>query len=562
MPPFRPERLPPLSLLIGGLWLLAVATALVGLGDLPLRDWDEGIVARVALETSQAPWSKKLLPTYWGEPYLNKPPGLHLLIAAAIGLWRGLTDSPVTALPPEWVVRLVPALLSTALVPLLAAIQWRLRPGDRLSALATGAIALTLLPLARHGRLAMLDGCQLVAMALIWWALLGAKAHRPRLLRWGLVAGLGGTALLLLKAPTALPVLLMALGLRLLDRDLGRRDWAWLLAALAVGLLPGLAWHGFHGLARGDGALHMWTSQGFARLSQPMEGHGGGALEPVLEVLEGGWPWLPLWPFGLGLAWRQRSRQAGRWCLGLTLGTALLVLPLRTQLPWYSLLLWPSFALVCGPVFAWLVARGRELRPPGTRLLARLPRLWSLIGAAGLLAAGLAVWGVFGLSAAHGLLALALGLGLLLGGRGLVSRRSQQRLAGGLGTVAGVWLSLLLLMASPLWLWELNESWRTPGVARMLQERGVSGPVRIWQESERPSLNWYAGRRIRGADRSSDLLSGAAPGPALLSRQAPGREELHCRQLEQGESLGLYRCRPESDSRDHARTVAAPDPHS
>ena len=36
-----------------------------------------------------------------------------------------------------------------------------------------------------NGRLAMLDGCQLVAMALIWWALLGAKAPRQRLLRWG-----------------------------------------------------------------------------------------------------------------------------------------------------------------------------------------------------------------------------------------------------------------------------------------------------------------------------------------------------------------------------------------
>lgn len=160
----------------------------------------------------------------------------------------------------------------------------------------------------------------------------------------------------------------------------------------------------------------MWTSQGFARVSQAMEGHGGGPLEPVLEVLEGGWPWLPLWPFGLGLAWRQRRSQAGRWCLGLTLGTALLVLPLRTQLPWYSLLLWPSFALVCGPVFAWLVVRGRELRPPWTRQLARLPRLWALIGTAGLLASLLVVSGLVGLSSGHGLVALGLGLGLLLGG--------------------------------------------------------------------------------------------------------------------------------------------------
>ena len=37
----------------------------------------------------------------------------------------------------------------------------------RSSALATSVILLTLLPVARHGRLAMLDGTQLTAMALL-----------------------------------------------------------------------------------------------------------------------------------------------------------------------------------------------------------------------------------------------------------------------------------------------------------------------------------------------------------------------------------------------------------
>ena len=163
--PAAPAPAPRRALLL--LWAMAALIALVGLGNVPLRDWDEGIVARVALETSLAPWPLKLWPTYWGDPYLNKPPGLHLLIAAAIGLWRRLAAEPPGALPPEWVVRIVPALLSTALVPLLGLIQWRLRPGDRLSALGTAAIALTLLPLARHGRLAMLAVSGIVHHTLI-----------------------------------------------------------------------------------------------------------------------------------------------------------------------------------------------------------------------------------------------------------------------------------------------------------------------------------------------------------------------------------------------------------
>ena len=46
------------------------------------------------------------------------------------------------------------------------------------AALATSAILLTLLPIARHGRLAMLDGTQLTVMAVLWIGLL--RLHRAR----------------------------------------------------------------------------------------------------------------------------------------------------------------------------------------------------------------------------------------------------------------------------------------------------------------------------------------------------------------------------------------------
>ena len=69
---------------------------------------------------------------------------------------------------------------------LVALVQRRLRPGDGASAIASAAIALTLLPLARHGRMAMLDGTLLAAMLLVWWGVLlppprrsEAKPHAP-----------------------------------------------------------------------------------------------------------------------------------------------------------------------------------------------------------------------------------------------------------------------------------------------------------------------------------------------------------------------------------------------
>lgn len=484
------------------LWLLALVLAMAGLGRLPLRDWDEAIVARVALEASLRPWPDRLLPVFWGDPYLNKPPGLHLLIAAAIGLWRGLSGTTPDALPPEWLLRLVPAVLSSAVVPLVGLVQARLRPQQPAVAVASAAMALTLLPLARHGRLVMLDGCQLVAILVIWWAVLTPTHQRRSLLLHGALMGLASSALLLLKAPLAFPLLGATLILRACDRDLKRRHWRWLLTGLVVGLLPGLAWHGAHILVRGPDALQMWGSQGFARLQERLEGHSGGPAMVITEVLEGGWPWLALWPGAIGLAWRQRRSLAGRWCLGTTLITAALVLPLRTQLPWYSHLLWPPLLLCCGPVLVWLVDGQPLLKPPWAALTGRVPALWALLG--GMLCTLALVATSTGNPALAPLtpVATAGGVALLVGGALLLAKRQRSRQAGAILLVAGLWGTLLVLMSGPLWLWELNEQWPVLPIANHLRLQ-PEAPAHLWEQEERASLNWYAGRRLRRLQENS-----------------------------------------------------------
>ena len=99
------------------------------------------------------------------------------------------------------------------------------------------------------------------------------------------------------------------------------------------------------------------------------EGSDLGWRIPLLEVLEGGWPWLALWPFAVVMAWKQRHLSAGRWPLGLQLGMAAAVLPLRTQLPWYSHILWLPFALLCAPALAQLVAK-RQTQSRGLAMAA------------------------------------------------------------------------------------------------------------------------------------------------------------------------------------------------
>ena len=473
------------------IWLGALLLDLWGIQQAPLRDWDESLVARIALELSEKPWPDLLLPTLWGEPYANKPPGAHWLIAGLIQLWRG--GAPADALPPEWLLRLAPALGSSLLSPLLGLVQWQLRPGRRADALWTSAIALSLLPLARHAHLVMLDGLQLSAMASLWLGLLLARPGRRWALAGGLLAGLAGSALLLLKAPVAPPLLLGGLALRWADGDICRRSWRWLLVGVALGLLPGLAWHGLHLAYRGEAALVMWGRQGMARVVSGIENHGGGPIPPLIQVLSGGWPWLLLWPAAIGQAWQQRASHWGRWILGLTTLASLLVLPLQTQLPWYSLLLWPPFALCCGPLMAAMVAgEGAE------GLWHGIGRIW-LVMAGVLLAANLISPFVPGLGplawiALPGCLGL-LGAGLMLG-FGNAERRQRRRAAWGL--VLGWSLSLLTLFSTPLWNWELSEQ---PSIGPLLplvsrNSRGgdqAAVPLLVeGAQGRRPSLQWYA----------------------------------------------------------------------
>lgn len=132
-----------------GLLLAAVILFSINLGGLPLRDWDEGTVAQVAREIWRSPANSQrwLYPTLNGEPYLNKPPLMHILIAFAYAI-GGVN---------EWTSRLPGALLTAISVPLLYGIGREIfvqRPPAVFSAL----VYLTLLPVVRHGRLAMLDG--------------------------------------------------------------------------------------------------------------------------------------------------------------------------------------------------------------------------------------------------------------------------------------------------------------------------------------------------------------------------------------------------------------------
>lgn len=492
-----PDAAPWIALVALG--IAAAVLALIGLGDLPLRDFDEATVARVALELRHGLGEAPLLPTLWDKPYLNKAPGLHSLIALVIG-----ATTQHNQLPSEWTIRLAPALLSCLVVPLGGWLQWTLRPGDRSSALATSVILLTLLPVARHGRMAMLDGTQLSAMALLWLALLKLNGSRTSAL-WGAVAGLMASAMLLLKAPLLVPAAVAAVVALAWSQEW--KSWTNKSAALIgmlLGLAPGIGWHLWHVHIRGSEALWLWGSDGAGRvLLDAGEGSDLGWRVPVIEVLEGGWPWLPLLPFALVWAWRCRQSRWSRWSLASLLTLAGAILPLRTQLPWYSHPLWLPIALLCAPLLAWLVEQPLSSKrapespnPPCRWLLSRLPMFWCGLGLL-LLLLWLSSFSSIGSSLGpYRDLAVVLGLGWCGGGWWLRSGAPQRRRLGVISLSCGNVAALALLFQSPLWLWELNETWPVQPVAA-LARANPGGEIRLKGYDERPSLNWYAEQRIQ-----------------------------------------------------------------
>ncbi len=482
------------------LWLLACLLALIGLGNLPLRDFDEATVARVALELNQSNGWNRVFPTIWNLPYLNKAPGLHWLIAFLIEL-KYKNNLTLPFLPAEFFVRLGPAICATFVVPLGGLIQWRLRPADKTSIFATSSILLTLLPLARHGRLAMLDGTQLSAIAFLWLMLLMISHpntfNKYSIGLYALGAGFAGSALLLMKAPMLIPSALAALVSIAWAGQISRFFKFEIVLGIFLGFSPGLSWHVLNFFQRGMGALWLWWGDGTGRvLFQNGSGGDLGWRVPLIEMFEGGWPWLLLWPFALFWAWRERKSLWAQWGLGTQAILAISIFPLKTQLPWYSYPLWLPFALLCGPIFSQLIDKNHFQSIKSDNLLALIPKIWSYLGCSLLLFSLIGRLGLIEQISTYSLIAFWAGIGWGVGGYLLTSSLWKIRQWGAKIVLAGSFFALVSLMVSPLWLWELNEHWPVSPVAQ-LALRTSRDEVTLDAEFERPSLNWYSRKRIR-----------------------------------------------------------------
>ncbi len=460
------------------LGLLAAALVLysINLGSLPLRDWDEGTVAQVAKEIwlgskDSLNW---LFPTLWGEPYLNKPPLVHLFVACFY--WLGGVN--------EWTARLPSAILTACSVPLLYGVGREIFSA-RTPALFSALIYLTLLPVARHGRLAMLDGAVLCFGILTFLCVLRAR----RDLRWSLGAGIGLAAIALTKGIMGL--LLGSIALLFLFWDTPRLITSFYMwVGVLVGIMPAIAWYFAQYLHAPQNFVNTSIlSQSLERIYTSVDGHQGPPWYYLLEILKYSWPWLLFSLWGIKLAVENRNWSWAKFTLvwsGVYLGAVSIM---TTKLPWYILPVYPALALAGGAQLAAIY------NLPSYRFY---PRSWTLI--LGLIAKVAIVGCIYyffftenkdNFFIAVILAAVALTMSVAAY---LVSQKDRQFIS---ILFWGMYVCLLLFFLSPHWIWELNESYPVKPVAQIIHDK-VSSDRLVYTsfDYERPSLNFYSDRRV------------------------------------------------------------------
>lgn len=469
-PPAPPTAARPVSARdLWALWLCSLTLYLSGLWIEPLRDWEEGTYAEIAREIAARGWAGLLHPTLWGAPYLNKPPLLFGLMAVS---FQTLGESAFAA-------RLPGAVLTAAMVPLLALLVSDLT-GRRDRALWVAVVLLTLLPVLRHGRLAMLDGTATTFFVLM----LVCLVRSGRL--WSLGAGLGLAGMLLTKGLLALPLLAIAIAFQL-----GRRTRPGVWAGLALGTLPALGWFGLQWAAYGSGYLRNGlVTQGFDRLAGPVEGHHGTPVYYLLEIGTYAWPWLLFLPAGLALAWKERRAHWARLALIWLGGYLGLITLMPTKLPWYVFPAYPALAMLlgsaCADVMAGHVGRVRRLFDAGR---------WGLLPLGLVALAGAAMFSPRGPDPVPALVGAMLVLAGAFLGSLLLWRRGHAAALPLL--VVGATAGLLLFTLSGRTVWELNEETRVQPLAALIRAKVPEGAqVYTTLGHNRPSLNYYAGRPV------------------------------------------------------------------
>jgi 4-amino-4-deoxy-L-arabinose transferase-like glycosyltransferase len=465
-----------------GLLIAALILFTLNLGGVALRDWDESTVAQVAREISLHPIASEawIYPTLGGEPYLNKPPFIHWLIALNYRTF-GVN---------EWTSRLPGAILTALSVPLLYSIGREIFP-QRITAIFASLVYLTMLPMVRHGRLAMLDGAVVSFFILTIWCVLRSRRN----LRYCL--GIGVSLGLICFTKGLIGLLLGAIALLFLLWDTPRLLTSWYLwLGLAIGTAPVISWYTAQWLHYGSFFTQTAiVNQSFSRIWQGVENHAQPPWYYLLEIVKYSFPWLLFLPQGFRFAWTNSNVSYSK-LIVVWLGVYLLAISvMTTKLPWYVLPIYPAFALAVGVQLTQVWHQPRLHYSKSAIAQARTQ------GFAILTILALISWGgslYFSLLSPAKDLQLQIILtciALTMTIAAILAQECDRQFI--VILFWGSYLSIALFVTSRHWVWELAEAYPVKPVAAMIQSNtAINQKIYTSFSYHRPSLDFYSDRQV------------------------------------------------------------------
>jgi 4-amino-4-deoxy-L-arabinose transferase-like glycosyltransferase len=459
---------------IVGLLVAALILFTLNLGGLPLRDWDEGTVAQVAREISLHPIGSPawLYPTLGGEPYLNKPPLIHWLIALAY------RSGGVN----EWTARLPGAILTALSVPLLYSVGREIFP-QRVTAIFASLTYLTMLPMVRHGRLAMLDGAVVSFFVFTIWCALRSRRN------WRYCLGVGVGLGLICFTKGLLGLLLGAIALLFLFWDTPRLLTHWYLwVGMMIGMSPVVSWYiaqwWHYGRFFTQTAI---VTQSLNRIWQGIENHAQPPWYYLLEIVKYSFPWLLFLPQGFGFAWTNSNISYSKLIVVWLSVYFLAISVMTTKLPWYVLPIYPAFALAVG---VQLTQIWHKPHASYARSVTILLALISIIAWGGSF-----YFSPLSPASDFQVQLISTCLGLTMTTAAILSwGRDRQFIV---VLFWGCYLSLALFVTSRHWVWELAEAYPVKPVAALIQNQ-TPAKQKIYTSfpDRRPSLDFYSDRQV------------------------------------------------------------------
>ena len=457
-----------------GLLVAALILFTLNLGGLPLRDWDEGTVAQVAREISLHPIGSEawFYPTLGGEPYLNKPPLIHWLIALAY------RSGGVN----EWTSRLPGAILTALSVPLLYSIGREIFP-QRITAIFASLVYLTMLPMVRHGRLAMLDGAVVSFFVFTIWCALRSRRN------WRYCLGVGVGLGLICFTKGLLGFLLGAIALLFLLWDTPRLLTHWYLwLGMTIGMAPVVSWYvaqwWHYGSFFTQTAI---VTQSLNRIWQGVENHAQPPWYYLLEIVKYSFPWLLFLPQGFGFTWINSNISYSKLIVVWLSVYFLAISAMTTKLPWYVLPLYPAFALAVG---VQLTQIWHKSHSSYSRSLMTLLALLALIGWGGSL-----YFSSLNPAPDSQLELISLCIAVTMTTAAILANDRDRQFI--VILFWGCYLSLALFVTSRHWVWELAEAYPVKPVAALIQSQTpIKQRIYTSFPDRRPSLDFYSDRQI------------------------------------------------------------------